>query len=78
MCGSLSVDVELTLGWTQLHARAIRQAKEDHRKAEKNLRLQIDDLRYAFKKLDPPVDLEATYEEVRSVFSLSDVGVAAC
>lgn len=49
----------------QLHARVIRQNKEERRRAEKKLRLQIDDLRYAYKKLDPPVDLEASYEEVR-------------
>ena len=64
------------LDWAQLHGRASRQAKEDRRKTEKNLRLQIDDLRYAYKKLDPPVDLEATYEEVRSDSSSSAVVAA--
>lgn len=63
---------------TQLRARAIRQGKEERRRAEKVLRLQIDDLRYAFKKLDPPVDLESTYEEVRSFHSLHSWSVISC
>ncbi|GAA5897497.1 hypothetical protein JCM5296_001143 [Sporobolomyces johnsonii] len=48
----------------KLQARAIRMGKEERRRAEKKLRLLVDDLRYAYKKLDPPVDLEATYEDV--------------
>ncbi|GAA5885633.1 hypothetical protein JCM6882_007505 [Rhodosporidiobolus microsporus] len=49
----------------RLHSRAVRAAKDDRRRAEKKLRLLIDDLRYAYKKLDdPPVDLDSTYEEV--------------
>jgi pre-mRNA-processing factor 40 len=52
----------------QLHARALRIKKEERRKAEKRVRIQIDDLRYAFKKLDPPVDLEASYEDVSISF----------
>ncbi|KAI5478245.1 formin binding protein [Pseudohyphozyma bogoriensis] len=47
----------------KLHARAVRHAKEERRRAEKKLRIQIDDLRYAYKKLDPPVDLESSYED---------------
>ncbi|KAK4698602.1 pre-mRNA-processing factor 40, partial [Phenoliferia sp. Uapishka_3] len=47
----------------QMHAREVRAAKEERRKAEKKLRLLIDDLRYAYKKLDPPVDLESTYDD---------------
>ncbi|GAA5966237.1 hypothetical protein JCM3765_002568 [Sporobolomyces pararoseus] len=48
----------------KLQYRAIRAAKEERRRAEKKLRIMVDDLRYAYKKLDPPVDLESTYEEV--------------
>ncbi|GAA5968719.1 hypothetical protein JCM11641_000709 [Rhodosporidiobolus odoratus] len=48
----------------RLHARAARAAKDDRRRAEKKLRMLIDDLRYAYKKLDPPVDLDATYEDI--------------
>lgn len=28
----------------------------------------MDDLRYAFKKLDPPLELDAVYEEARERF----------
>ncbi|GAA6027611.1 hypothetical protein JCM8097_007946 [Rhodosporidiobolus ruineniae] len=48
----------------RLHSRAVRTAKDERRRSEKKLRLLIDDLRYAYKKLDPPVDLEASYEDV--------------
>ncbi|GAA5822553.1 hypothetical protein JCM10212_002457 [Sporobolomyces blumeae] len=48
----------------KLRFRAIRMAKDERRRAEKKLRLLIDDLRYAYKKLDPPVDLDASYEDV--------------
>ena len=44
----------------------MRHAKEERRRQERQLRLEIDDLRYAYKKLDPPVELDATYEEVSS------------
>ncbi|KAL8292499.1 hypothetical protein RQP46_001111 [Phenoliferia psychrophenolica] len=49
--------------YVKLHGREIKLAKEEKRKAEKKLRLLIDDLRYAYKKLDPPVDLDSTYDE---------------
>ncbi|GAA5953099.1 hypothetical protein JCM21900_005067 [Sporobolomyces salmonicolor] len=48
----------------KLLGRAVRMAKEERRRAEKKLRLLVDDLRYAYKKLDPPVDLDSTYEDV--------------
>ncbi|CEQ40246.1 SPOSA6832_01840 [Sporobolomyces salmonicolor] len=47
----------------KLLGRAVRMAKEERRRAEKKLRLLVDDLRYAYKKLDPPVDLDSTYED---------------
>ncbi|GAA6019581.1 hypothetical protein JCM11491_001346 [Sporobolomyces phaffii] len=47
----------------KLQYRAIRSAKEERRRAEKKLRIMVDDLRYAYKKLDPPVDLESSYED---------------
>ncbi|GAA5928334.1 hypothetical protein JCM10213_005710 [Rhodosporidiobolus nylandii] len=50
--------------YSRLHSRAVRTAKDERRRAEKKLRLLIDDLRYAYKKLDPPVDLESSYEDV--------------
>ncbi|GAA6007728.1 hypothetical protein JCM10207_004855 [Rhodosporidiobolus poonsookiae] len=59
------VDVEaLKSTFHRLHSRAVRAAKDERRRAEKKLRLLIDDLRYAYKKLDPPVDLDSGYEDV--------------
>ncbi|GAA5849569.1 hypothetical protein JCM8547_000500 [Rhodosporidiobolus lusitaniae] len=51
----------------RLHSRAVRAAKDERRRAEKKLRLLIDDLRYAYKKIDPPVDIEKSYEEILSL-----------
>lgn len=61
----------LTKVVAQLHGREVRHAKEERRKAEKKLRLLVDDLRYAYKKIDPPVDLDSTYEQVRSRFGVA-------
>ncbi|BGP47823.1 U1 snRNP protein [Rhodotorula kratochvilovae] len=49
-----------------LHHRAVRTARESRRRAEKALRIAVDDLRYLFKRLDdPPVDVDAdTFEAV--------------
>ncbi|GAA6050225.1 hypothetical protein JCM3770_002746 [Rhodotorula araucariae] len=49
-----------------LQHRAARAARESRRRAEKALRIAIDDLRYLFKRLDnPPVDVDAdAYEAV--------------
>ncbi|WAR53206.1 hypothetical protein PtB15_2B637 [Puccinia triticina] len=48
---------------------AVRIAKEDKRRAEKRLRNQIEDLRYALKKLSPPVQIDTPYEEALERFS---------
>ncbi|EFP76573.2 uncharacterized protein PGTG_02034 [Puccinia graminis f. sp. tritici CRL 75-36-700-3] len=48
---------------------AVRTAKEEKRRAEKRLRNQIEDLRYALKKLSPPVKLDTPYEEALERFS---------
>ncbi|POW15166.1 hypothetical protein PSTT_02400 [Puccinia striiformis] len=48
---------------------AARIAKEEKRRAEKRLRNKIEDLRYALKKLSPPVKLDAPYEEALERFS---------
>jgi len=37
----------------------------------------IDDLRYAFKKVDPPIDLDASYEDVRPPSSLLCTGICS-
>ncbi|KAM0787405.1 hypothetical protein ACM66B_003489 [Microbotryomycetes sp. NB124-2] len=47
----------------RLRARRARLLKEERRKAERRVRELVDDLRYAYKKLDPPVDLESSYED---------------
>jgi len=48
---------------------AARIAKEEKRRAEKRLRNQIEDLRYALKKLSPPIKLDTPYEEALERFS---------
>jgi pre-mRNA-processing factor 40 len=48
----------------KLHTRAVRLAKEERRRQEKRLRNQIEDLRYVLRKLEPPIDLDASYETV--------------
>lgn len=50
----------------QLHSAAMREAKEDRREAERKLRGQVDDLRYALRKVEPSIGSEATYEQVRT------------
>ncbi|TNY20022.1 hypothetical protein DMC30DRAFT_274469 [Rhodotorula diobovata] len=49
-----------------LHHRAVRHARDARRRADKALRLAIDDLRYLFKRLDePPVDVDTdSFDEV--------------
>lgn len=51
---------------SQLHHRAVRHARDARRRADKALRLAIDDLRYLFKRLDePPVDVDTdSFDEV--------------
>lgn len=46
-----------------LQTRAAQQARDERRRAERKLRHQIDDLRYALKKLNPPLDSHTTYEQ---------------
>ncbi|GAA5982093.1 hypothetical protein JCM10908_004736 [Rhodotorula pacifica] len=49
----------------KLQHRAIRAKRDERRRAEKRIRVLVDDLRYALKKVDPPIDVDtATYEEV--------------
>lgn len=48
----------------QLKSRAVRAKRDERRRAEKRIRLLVDDLRYALKKVDPPIDVEVvTYEQ---------------
>lgn len=59
---------------TQIHRELVsflaaeeeRIALEARKKLERKFRHQIEDLRYAFKKVvDPPLDLDATFDEVK-------------
>ncbi|GAA5848402.1 hypothetical protein JCM9279_006556 [Rhodotorula babjevae] len=58
--------------FTTLHHRAQRAARDARRRAEKALRLAVDDLRYLFKGLDDPsVDVDA--DEYDAVVQREDV-----
>ena len=43
----------------------MKQAADEKRRAERKLRHLQDDLRYALKKLQEPLDINLSYEEVR-------------
>lgn len=49
---------------SQLMSRLERDAADKKRRAERKRRHLIDDLRYAMKKAEPPIDLDGTYEDV--------------
>lgn len=53
----------------QLLDRLATQAREERRRAERRLRHATEDLRYALKKLDPPIDTETAYVDAVSRFS---------
>ncbi|KAH9823196.1 hypothetical protein DFH28DRAFT_351553 [Melampsora americana] len=59
----------LTHVFMMLHDEVVRIAKEERRRFEKRLRNQIEDLRYALKKLSPPIELDTPYEEATQRFS---------
>ncbi|WFD41291.1 U1 snRNP protein [Malassezia japonica] len=42
-----------------------RDARDARRRTERRLRHHVDDLRYAMKKVVPPLDIDASYEVVR-------------
>ncbi|KAL4400659.1 U2-type prespliceosome protein [Malassezia pachydermatis] len=44
--------------------QAERDAREARRRAERRLRHAADDLRYACKHVDPPLDIHASFEEI--------------
>lgn len=48
-----------------LHDRAERIAKDERRRAERRVKQQIDDLRYAMRKVEPAIDVDTSYETVR-------------
>ena len=48
-----------------MKAKIIAKQVEEAKRAERKRRHLIEDLRYAIKRVEPPISLEATYEEVR-------------
>ncbi|CDW99296.1 hypothetical protein [Sporisorium scitamineum] len=49
-----------------LAEEAERKKAEERRKLERKFRHRIEDLRYAFKKVEPALDLDATWEDVKA------------
>ncbi|KIJ55313.1 hypothetical protein M422DRAFT_199451 [Sphaerobolus stellatus SS14] len=49
--------------WRVLHEQALKAQAEEKRRAERRRRHMQDDLRYALKKLEKPIELTMTYEE---------------
>ncbi|GAA5861781.1 hypothetical protein JCM3774_001299 [Rhodotorula dairenensis] len=57
----------------KLQHRAVRAKRDERRRAEKRIRVLVDDLRYALKKVDPPIDVDAaTYEDVVPLLNETD------
>ncbi|CAD6578291.1 MAG: hypothetical protein CYPHOPRED_000501 [Cyphobasidiales sp. Tagirdzhanova-0007] len=48
----------------ELQDRLAAQAREERRRTERRLRHQMDDFRYALRKIDPPLDASLSYEEI--------------
>lgn len=48
----------------ELLVQAERDAREERRRAERRVRHLADDLRYALKRVDPPLELDAPFEQV--------------
>jgi pre-mRNA-processing factor 40 len=54
----------------QLEAQNEKVAREERKRAERRKRHLMDDLRYAMKKAEPPINLEGSYDEVSQSKSL--------
>lgn len=50
----------------QMHEKVLKQAADEKRRGERKLRHLQDDLRYALKKLPETLDVNLSYEEVRT------------
>ena len=67
----------------QLHEQILKQQADEKRRAERRARHMQDDLRYAFKKLPEPLDINFDYEEVqvfrnvRKMLANGDIGCTA-
>lgn len=53
---------------SQTHGRLVAKAAEEERKRERRRRDAIDDLRYAVRKIEPPLPLDAPFDQVRLPF----------
>lgn len=60
--GELSQE-ELHLVFVTMHDAALKKQADEKRRAERRLRHQQDDFRYALKKLPEPLDLSLSYED---------------
>ncbi|KAH8914938.1 hypothetical protein BT69DRAFT_1325770 [Atractiella rhizophila] len=49
--------------YTNMHEEAVHIARENRRKAEKRLRNQIEDLRYALRKSEPAFTLDMSFQD---------------
>lgn len=49
-----------------MRAEAIKKVEAEKRRAERKQRHLQDDLRYALKKLPEPIEVNMSFEEVRS------------
>lgn len=47
-----------------MHGRLVAKAAEEKRRRERHRQYAIDDLRYAMRKVEPPLSLDASYGEV--------------
>lgn len=54
---------------SQIQAQNEKAAREDRKRAERRKRHLMDDLRYAMKKAEPPINLDGTYDEVNRISS---------
>lgn len=55
----------------QMHGRIVAKAAEEERRRERHRQYAIDDLRYAMRKVEPPLPLDASFDEVRQLYALS-------
>ena len=56
-----------------MHETAVRATADERRRAERKQRHLQDDLRYALKKMQEPLDLNITFEDVSRLPSLAPV-----
>jgi pre-mRNA-processing factor 40 len=55
----------LTLIFERLHQKVVRRSEDDKHQAERHQRRALEDLRSKIKRLDPPVSVSDTWDQVR-------------